>query len=121
MKERRRMAARAGKNMTMANILTMAKNDISIVCPIRNETRAGRENGAKREETTTIIKTSKVEASKSPEIKGASTPVEIPERSKTGVAYSGQRAWVRTKRPTGIMHSLKRHKMRRTKAFFFIS
>jgi hypothetical protein len=115
------MTARAGKNMTMANILTMAKNGILIVCPIRRETRAGRENGAKREETTTVIKTSKVEASKSPEIKGASTPVEIPERSNTGMAYSGQRAWVRKKRPTGMTHSLKEHKMKRTKAFFLNS
>jgi hypothetical protein len=107
--------------MTMANILTMAKNEILIVCPMRRETKTGRENGAKREETTTIIKTSKVEAFKRPEIKGASTPVEIPERSKTGTAYSGQRAWVRKKRPTGMRHSLKRHKMRRMKALFFIS
>jgi len=112
------MTARAGKNMTMANILTMAKNGILMVCPMRRETRAGRENGAKREVTTTVIKTSNVEASKSPEIKGASTPVEIPERSKTGTAYSGQRAWVRKKRPTGMMHSLKRHKIGRMKAFF---
>ena len=119
--ERSRMTARAGKNMTMANILTMAQNGISIVCPIRRETKVGRENGANREETTTVIKTSKVEASKRPEIKGASTPVEIPERSKTGTAYSGQMAWVRKKRPTGMMHSLKRHKTRIMKALFFIS
>jgi hypothetical protein len=115
------MTARAGKNMTMANIFTMTKNEISIVCPMRRETRAGREKGAKREETTTIINTSKVEASKRPEIKGATTPVEIPERSKTGTAKSGQRVWVRKKRPTGMMHSLKRHKMKRMRAFFFIS
>jgi hypothetical protein len=115
------MTARAGRNMTMANILTMAKNGILIVCPIRRETKTGRENGAKREETTTVINTSKVEASKSPEMKGANTPVEIPERSKTGTAYSGQRAWVRKKRPTGMMHSLKRHKIRRMIAFFFMS
>jgi hypothetical protein len=105
----------------MANILTMAKNEISIVRPMRSETRAGRENGAKRDETTTIIKTSKVEPSRRPDIKGASTPVEIPERSKTGTAYSGQRAWVRKKRPRGMMHSLKRHRIRRMKAFFFVS
>jgi hypothetical protein len=99
----------------------MTKNEISIVRPMRRETRAGRENGAKREETTTIIRTSKAEASKRPEIKGATTPVEIPERSRTGTAYSGQSALVRKKRPTGMMHSLKRHKIKRMKAFFFIS
>jgi hypothetical protein len=99
----------------------MIKKGISIVCPMRRETRAGREKGAKREETTTIISTSKVEASKRPDIKGATTPVEIPERSKTGMAYSGQRAWVRKKRPIGMIHSLKRHKMKRMKAFFLIS
>ncbi len=107
--------------MTITNILTMTRNEISIMCPMRRETRAGRENGAKREETTTTINTSNVEACKRPEIKGANTPVEIPERSKTGRAYSGQRAWVRKKRPTGMMHSLNRHKIRRTKAFFFVS
>jgi hypothetical protein len=76
----------------MANIFIMIKKEISIVCPMRRETRVGREKGTKREETTTIIRTSKVEASKRPEIKGATTAVEIPERSKTGTAYSGQMA-----------------------------
>ena len=115
------MAARTGKNMTMANILTMTKNEISIVCPTKKETRVGRENGAKREETTTIIKTSSVEASKKPEMKGATTPVEIPERSKTGTAYSGQMAWVRKKRPIGMTHNFKKHKIKRMNAFFLIS
>ena len=107
--------------MTITNILTMTRNEISMVCPTRRETSAGRENGAKSEETTTIINTSNVEACKRLEIKGANTPVEIPDRSKTGRAYSGQRAWVRKKRLTGMMHSLNRHKIRRMKAFFFIS
>jgi len=115
------MAARVGINMTITNILTMTKNEISIVCPMRRETRAGRENGAKREEITTIINTSNVEASKRLEIKGPNTPVEIPERSKTGRAYSGQRAWVRKKRPMGMMHSLKKHKTNRMKPFFLNS
>jgi len=99
----------------------MTKKGIWMVCPIKRETRAGREKGARREETTTIISTSKVEASKRPEIKGATTPVEIPERRRTGTAYSGQRAWVRKKRPTGMMHSLKRHKIKRMKALFLTS
>jgi len=115
------MAATAGRKTTMAKIFTMIKKEISIVRPTKRETRAGREKGAKREETTTIINTSKVEASKRPEIKGATTPVEIPERSKTGTAYSGQRAWVRKKRPIGMTHNLKKHKMKRMKAFFLIS
>jgi hypothetical protein len=91
---------------------------MSIVYPIKRETRAGRVKGDKREETTTIINTSNEEASRSPEIKGATTPVEIPERSKTGTAYSGQMAWVRKKKPTGMMQSLKRHRMKRMKVFF---
>jgi hypothetical protein len=99
----------------------MAKNEMSIVRPAKRETRAGREKGAKREETTTIIRTIEEEASKRPEMKGATTPVEIPERSKTGTAYSGQRAWVRKKRPIGIMHSFKKHKIKRMNAFFPIS
>jgi hypothetical protein len=107
--------------MTMANILTMTKNEISIVCPMRRETKAGREKGAKSEETTTIIRTIKEEASKRPEIKGATTPVEIPERSKTGTAYSGQMAWVRKKRPIGMTHNFKKHKIKRMNAFFLIS
>lgn len=110
-----------GKNMTITNILTMTRNEISIVCPMRRETRAGSENGAKREETTTIINTSNVEACKRVDIKGAITPVEIPERSKTGRAYSGQRARVRKKRPMGMTLSLNRHRIRRIKAFFLIS
>jgi hypothetical protein len=115
------MAATAGRNTTIAKIFTINKKEISIVRPTKRETRAGREKGDKREETTTIINTSKVEAPKRPEIKGATTPVEIPERSKTGTAYSGQRAWARKKRPTGMTHSLKKHKMKRMKAFFLIS
>jgi hypothetical protein len=120
-RERKRMAAKAGRNMTMAKIFTMTKKEMSMVCPIRRETRAGSVKGDKREETTTIINTSNVEASRSPEIKGATTPVEIPERSKTGTAYSGQMAWVRKKSPAGMTPSLKRHKMKRRKAFFLIS
>jgi hypothetical protein len=85
------MTAAAGRNITMAKIFTIFKKEIWIVCPTKRETRAGREKGAKREETTTIINTSHVEAPKRPEMKGATTPVEIPERSKTGTAYSGQR------------------------------
>ena len=115
------MAARAGKNMTIPNILTMTKNEISTVRPTKRETRAGRENGDNKEETTTIINTSSVDASKRPEMKGATTPVEIPERSRTGTAYSGQMVWVRKKRPIGIMHSFKKHKMKRIKAFFLTS
>jgi len=107
--------------MTMAKTFIIIKKEISMVCPTKSETRAGREKGVRREETTTIIRTSSVEASRSPEIKGATTPVEIPERSKTGTAYSGQMAWVRKKRPTGMTQSLKRHKMKRMKAFFLIS
>jgi hypothetical protein len=59
----------------------MTKKEMSMVCPIRRETRAGSVKGDRREETTTIINTSNVEASRSPEIKGTTTPMEIPERS----------------------------------------
>jgi len=65
-----------------------------------------------------MTNTSKVEASTRPEIKGATTPVEIPERSRTGTAYSGQMICAVKKRPTGMTHSLKRQKMERTKALF---
>jgi hypothetical protein len=43
-------------------------------------------------------------------MKGATTPVEIPDRSKTGRAYSGQMAWVIKKRPAGMMNSLRMHR-----------
>jgi hypothetical protein len=115
------MAATAGRNTTMTKTFTMIKKGISIVRPTKRETRAGREKGAKREETTTIINTSNVEASKSPEIKGATTPVEIPERSRTGTAYSGQRVRARKKRLIGMTHNLKKHRMKRMKAVFLIS
>ena len=105
----------------MPKILAMTKKGISKDCPIKRETRAGREKGTEREETTTIISTSKVGASKKPEIKGAITPVEVPERSKTGTAYSGQMARVRKKSPVGMIQSLKKHKMKRTKALFLTS
>ena len=118
---RNRMAAPAGRNITITKIFTIIKNGISIVRPTKRETRAGREKGAIREETTTMTNTSKVEASTKPEIKGATTPVEIPERRRTGMAYSGQMARVRKKRPTGMTHSLKRHRMKRTKALFLAS
>jgi hypothetical protein len=54
-------------------------------------------------------------------MKGATTPVEIPERSKTGTAYSGQRVSVKKKRMIGMIHSLKKHKIKRTKALFLTS
>ena len=111
----------AGRNITMAKVFTIVKKEISMVFPTKKETRAGREKGAKREETTTIIKTSNVGASKRPEMKGATTPVEIPERSKTGTAYSGQSIWVRKKRRIGMIKSLKRHRTKRMTALSFAS
>ena len=118
---RNRMAAPAGRNITIARIFTIVKKGISIVWPASSETKAGREKGAIREETTTVTNTSKVEAWTRPEMKGATTPVEIPERSRTGTAYSGQMISAAKKRPTGMTHSLKRHKMKRTKALLLAS
>jgi len=115
------MAAPAGRNITIAKIFAIIKKGISIARPTKRETKAGREKGAIREETTTMTNTRRVEASTRPEIKGATTPVEIPERSRTGTAYSGQMSCAIKKRPTGMMHSLKRHKMQRTKALFLAS
>ena len=112
------MAAIAGSNTTMAKIFTMIKKEISIVRPSKRETRAGREMGTKSEETTTIMSTSHVDASKRLEMKGATTPVEIPERSRTGRAYLGQMAWVRKKRLLGMTRSFKRHNAKRREVFF---
>jgi hypothetical protein len=64
----------------------MKEKEISRVWPARRETRAGREKGANKEEMTTIINTRDVDAPKRLEIKGATTPVEIPDRRRTGRA-----------------------------------
>jgi hypothetical protein len=114
------MTPAAGRNTTMAKIFTIDIKEISMVRPIRSSTRAGSENGAKREEMTTIINTNIVEAFKRFEIKGATTPVEIPDRSKTGRAYSGQIAWVRKKRLAGMTNSFNKHRTKRMEVVFFI-
>jgi hypothetical protein len=95
----------------MVKIFTMEKNETSMISPTRTLTRVGSEKGTKRVEITTIINTNEVLASKRIEIKGATTPVEIPERSKTGRAYSDQMAWVRKKRPAGRTSSFKKHRI----------
>jgi len=87
----------------------MDKKEISKLLPIRAETKAGREKGTRKEEMTTIINTGKVEAFRRPEMKGAVTPVEIPDRSRTGMAYCGQTAWAKKKIPIGRMRSLNEH------------
>jgi hypothetical protein len=94
----------------MVKILTIGRNEISIVSPNRRSTNAGSEKGTRRVEMTTMTNTNKAVAFKRPEMKGATTPVEIPDRSKTGRAYSGQMAWVIKKRPTGMMKSLRMHR-----------
>jgi hypothetical protein len=91
-----------------------------MVFPKRSSTRAGSEKGAKREEMTTIINTNEVLASRRTETKGATTPVEIPDRSKTGRAYFGQIAWVRKKRLTGMTNSFNKHNTKRIVVHFFM-
>jgi hypothetical protein len=68
----------------------MEEKEISMCWPARRETRAGREKGTNKEEMTTIINTRDVDALKRFEIKGATTPVEIPDRRRTGRAYLGE-------------------------------
>jgi hypothetical protein len=120
-RRRIKMTTNAGRNITMVKIFTMGKNETSMVSPTRSLTRAGSEKGTKRVEITTIINTSEVLASKRIEIKGATTPVEIPDRSRTGRAYSGQITLVRKKRPAGRITNFKKHNIKRIEVVFFMS
>jgi len=105
----------------MANVFTIEEKEMSMGCPTRKETNAGRQKGTNREEMATIINTSNVEALKRFEIKGATTPVEIPDRSRTGRAYSGQITLVRKKRPAGRTTNFKKHNIKSIEVVFFMS
>jgi hypothetical protein len=69
--------------------------------PQRISTNGGRVKGTSREEDTTMTSTRGVLDWRSPEIKGATTPVDTPDKSRAERPYSGQRALKRKKRAAG--------------------
>jgi hypothetical protein len=75
-----------GMKIIMASNRIMAKRDISIVFPIKSLTSVGRVNGTKREERINIDVTKAVFPDNIFEMKGATTPVEIPDSRSTGSA-----------------------------------
>ena len=80
---------RMGTKTIRHNIRTIPGKEISMVCPRRNSTRAGSVSGTMSEEITTITKTKAPFARTRLDIKGATTPVDMPVSSRTATAYDG--------------------------------
>jgi hypothetical protein len=79
----------------------MLRREISMDWEKSRSTRGGRVKGTRRDEKTTITSTSGVFAWSRVEIKGATTPVEIPLRSSAERLYSGQNRRKRRATPRG--------------------
>ena len=78
--------AKMGTKITMHRIRIMSKSEISMERPKRILTRAGSVKGTNGEEMTTMTSTRLTFAFTRVEIKGATTPVDIPVRSKAAIA-----------------------------------
>jgi len=78
--------ARMGTKMIRHNIRTIPRREISMVRPKRISTRAGSVSGTMREEITTMTRTRGPFALTRLDIKGATTPVEMPVRSRAAMA-----------------------------------
>jgi hypothetical protein len=78
--------ARMGTKTIRHNIRTIPTKEISMVCPTRNSTSAGSVSGTMSEEITTMTRTRGPFACTRLDMKGATTPVEMPVSSRTATA-----------------------------------